>query len=306
MNTTGGSYLTTSAPSPSTTIPGGVSLLGDQPVLAVKIDNTSGARPRVGLDAADIVYVEPVEAGLTRLLAVFASKMPPEVGPIRSARESDATILGNYGRVAFAYSGASSISAAAIAKGPQVNVSMDSGGVGYRRERSRKAPYNVMGDTAALLTRAGGSSPAGDIGFHVGSADPSARAATTVSTAYSLARFLFTWDGARGRYVVSTDGRPEVTPAGAPITTATILVQMVRTRPSANRDVNGIATPVIEVVGTGAVRLLRGGQVTEGTWSRPTAADPTRLTGPSGAELTMAPGPLWVLLVPEGQSVTVG
>ena len=63
-------------------------LLGPGPVLAVKIDNTSPARPRIGVDAADIVYVEPVEAGLTRLLAIYASTLPPEVGPVRSARES--------------------------------------------------------------------------------------------------------------------------------------------------------------------------------------------------------------------------
>lgn len=106
----------------------GQPLLGSAPVLAVKIDNTSSARPRVGLDSADIVYVEPVEAGLTRLMAIYASAKPAEVGPIRSARESDVAVLANYGRVAFAYSGASTITAATLAGGRQVNVSMDSGG----------------------------------------------------------------------------------------------------------------------------------------------------------------------------------
>lgn len=117
------------------------------------------------MDAADIVYVEPVEAGLTRLLAIYASTLPPEVGPVRSARESDAVLLGNYGRVAFAFSGASPITTSEIVTGPQVNVSMDSGGAGYRRASDRKAPYNVVGTPAALVARAGGSVPAGDIGF---------------------------------------------------------------------------------------------------------------------------------------------
>lgn len=58
------------------------------PVLAVKIDNTSGARPRVGLTAADVVYVELVEGGLTRLLAIYASQLPAHVGPVRSARKN--------------------------------------------------------------------------------------------------------------------------------------------------------------------------------------------------------------------------
>src|SRR5262245_25594132 len=48
---------------------------GDK-VLAVKIDNVEAARPHTGLEKADIVYVEQVEAGLTRIMAVFASRLP--------------------------------------------------------------------------------------------------------------------------------------------------------------------------------------------------------------------------------------
>ena len=46
------------------------------PVLAVKIDNLAPARPQTGLTGADIVYVIPVEGGLSRMLAVFSSHVP--------------------------------------------------------------------------------------------------------------------------------------------------------------------------------------------------------------------------------------
>src|SRR5262249_31213179 len=55
-------------------------------VLAVKIDNIVYARPQTGLPDADIVYVLPVEGGLTRFLAIFSSHIPPVIGPVRSAR----------------------------------------------------------------------------------------------------------------------------------------------------------------------------------------------------------------------------
>jgi hypothetical protein len=42
------------------------------PVLAVKIDNIVYARPQTGLTDADIVYVLPVEGGLSRFLAIFS------------------------------------------------------------------------------------------------------------------------------------------------------------------------------------------------------------------------------------------
>jgi Protein of unknown function (DUF3048). len=76
------------------------------PVLAVKIDNLAPARPQTGLAGADIVYVLPVEGGLSRFLAVYSSHVPPVIGPVRSAREDDLELLRQFGRPAFAYSGA--------------------------------------------------------------------------------------------------------------------------------------------------------------------------------------------------------
>ena len=40
-------------------------------ILVVKIDDTKAAHPQIGLEQADIVYVEQVEAGLTRLAAIY-------------------------------------------------------------------------------------------------------------------------------------------------------------------------------------------------------------------------------------------
>ena len=155
------STTTTVTPTPT---PTGPSPLVGGPVLAVKIDNTSAARPRIGLDKADVVYVEPVEGGLTRLLAVFSRTMPAEVGPVRSGRESDVDLVANYGKVALAFSGSSSYTARILNRGAQVNLSFDQSRRGYRRDSSRPAPYNVIGDPKELLARAGGSVKPKDIG----------------------------------------------------------------------------------------------------------------------------------------------
>ena len=70
------------------------------PVLAVKIDNIKQARPPTGLRSADIVYALPVEGGLSRLMAVFSSRFPPGIGPVRSAREDDLELIRQFGRPA--------------------------------------------------------------------------------------------------------------------------------------------------------------------------------------------------------------
>jgi hypothetical protein len=79
------------------------------PVLFVKIDDTQVAHPQIGLDSADVTYIEQVEGGLTRLAAVFSNKLPALIGPVRSARISDIDLMANYGRVGLAYSGAQSL-----------------------------------------------------------------------------------------------------------------------------------------------------------------------------------------------------
>ncbi|MEO8162462.1 MAG: DUF3048 domain-containing protein, partial [Ilumatobacteraceae bacterium] len=62
--------------SPLSGLPGG----SDMPVVMVKLDNTGLARPHTGLIDADLVYVEQVEWGLTRLAAMYNRKFPKVVG----------------------------------------------------------------------------------------------------------------------------------------------------------------------------------------------------------------------------------
>ncbi|MGA1329828.1 MAG: DUF3048 domain-containing protein, partial [Candidatus Nanopelagicales bacterium] len=78
----------------------------NKPVLILKIDNVKQSRPHEGLAAADQIYVERIEGGYSRLVAVYATDIPASVGPIRSARPTDISILRQFGSPAFGYSGA--------------------------------------------------------------------------------------------------------------------------------------------------------------------------------------------------------
>src|SRR5580700_3456406 len=142
-----------------------VSSLG--PVLAVKIDNIVYARPQTGLIAADIVYVLPVEGGLTRFLAVFSSHFPPVIGPVRSARADDLQLLPQFGRPAFAFSGAQPQLQPVVEHSRIVNLYAGVVG-GYYRNDNRIAPYNLFGRTRQLLAEAKGASKARNIGFTFG------------------------------------------------------------------------------------------------------------------------------------------
>lgn len=299
---------TASSTAPSTSATAALPGLPSGTVLAVKIDNTAASRPRIGIDKAAVVYVEPVEGGLTRLLAVFSTgvgDLPGEVGPIRSARESDVTMLANWGRVAFAYSGGSAYTRGVVDRAELASVPYDASTRGYRRAGDRRAPYNVIGDSQALLTRAAVGPAAGDPGFRFGPAGPGGTPGTSVTTAWPAARVAFTWDGATGRYLLATDGRPDLVAGGAQLGAATVVVQEVTTHLSENRDVNGAQTPVVDLVGSGPVTVLRDGLAWRGQWSRAATGSATNFQI-DGQPIPMAFGPVWVLLVPAGQQVTVG
>ncbi|HEX2291142.1 MAG TPA: DUF3048 domain-containing protein, partial [Pseudonocardiaceae bacterium] len=142
------------------------------PVLTVKIDNARSARPQTGLTLADVVYVEPVEGGISRLLAVYQSQFPPVVGPVRSTRLTDLQLLANFGRPALAFSGAAAEIGALVAQAPVLDVSADEQPGSYRRDRTRRMPHNLYADTNLL--RQGGAPPR-DIGFRFGPTPPGGR-----------------------------------------------------------------------------------------------------------------------------------
>src|SRR5436190_2098283 len=123
-------------------------------VLAVKIDNVVLARPSTGLTRADIVYAIPVEGGLSRLLAIFSSHYPPVVGAVRSAREDDLQLLRQFGRPAFALSGATPRLLPHIRRTARI-VDLHAGTTrGYYRDLNRVAPYNLYAHTRQLLGQA--------------------------------------------------------------------------------------------------------------------------------------------------------
>jgi Protein of unknown function (DUF3048) N-terminal domain/Protein of unknown function (DUF3048) C-terminal domain len=264
-------------------------------VLAVKIDNITQARPQTGLGKADIVYVLPVEGGLSRILAIFSSSYPRVAGPVRSAREDDLELLAQFGRPAFAYSGATPVLLPYIHRHARI-VNLYAGTAsGYYRDPSRVAPYNLYARTRQLLAQAPGASTAHGIGFRFGPAPAGGRPATSESVAYPAASFTFTWSASKGRWLVSMDGTPAGTTDGGRLSAATVVIQHTIVRTSRFLEY-GSRPPYAESTGTGTAVVLRDGEAYSAHWSRPTADSGTTFTTAGGQPMTFARGPVWVIL----------
>jgi hypothetical protein len=274
--------------------PGRTTAAATGSVLAVKIDNSPRARPHTGLDSADVVYVEQVEGGLSRLMAVYASELPEAVGPVRSARESDLELLRQFERPTLAYSGAQSklnplIEGASLRAEPAGRTPG-----AYYRGTDRPAPHNLYLRPAELVPEAPGAS-ALTTGFSYGAAPAGGTADTSETVTYPSASFTFTWSAKSGRWLVDMDGSGATTTDGGRLAPATVVVQYVELRTSDFYDSLGNNTPFTETVGTGRAKVLRDGKAFDATWSRPTATDGTKFTTRDGGRLPFADGQVWVV-----------
>ncbi|MFE1904952.1 DUF3048 domain-containing protein [Streptomyces gardneri] len=296
---------TTPAPATTTPVPAGRSPLTGlparpAPVVAVKIDNVAAARPHTGLGAADLVYVEQVEGGVTRLLAVYSSHLPELTGPVRSARESDISLLAPFGRPVLAYSGAQSALNPLLDAAPLHLVTESTAPGAFRRSPDRAAPHNLYLRPERALATDPAARNAQDIGFRFGAAPPGGTPVDTSTVRFPAARYTFTWSAADRAWRVAMDGREARATDTGPLTPETVVVQRVTIRPSEFQDKFGSVSPYTETTGSGTALVLRDGRSYEARWSRPTADADTTFTTPDGAPLAFAPGQTWVVLAPRG------
>lgn len=282
--------------------PGTPSSLGPPPpgppgALAVKIDNVAEARPATGLSGAAAIYVELVEGGLTRLIAVYGDRRPDVVGPVRSARATDIEVLAQYGRPVFAYSGAAPELLPALHAAPLVDAAQAQSPAAYVRQGPRVAPHNLYVRPAALPAGAG---PFPGALFAANPAPGGGVPTTDRRVAFPAATYDFRWSAAAGRWLVTLDGTPFVSTEAGQLGAATVVVQrVVVTASDYPEDPTGARAPAAHTVGSGPVEVLRDGASFTGTWSRPTAGDPTVFRTSGGDPIPVAAGPIWVLLLPQ-------
>ncbi|MBC2900440.1 DUF3048 domain-containing protein [Streptomyces cupreus] len=264
-------------------------------VLAVKIDNIRRARPQTGIAAADIVYVEQVEGGLSRLMAVYATKLPKAVGPVRSARESDLELLRQFDEPTLAFSGAQRKLLPLIDKAPLNAQPPGETSGAYYRGTDKPAPHNLYLRPARLLSSAPGPGALTTTGFRYGAAPSGGTADTSETVRYPAASFTFSWSESRGRWLVSQDGAPTVQTDGKRLAPATVVVQYVKIRKSDYHDSNGNYTPYTETVGSGKAKVLRDGRAYDVGWKRATPTDGTEFTTEHGSPVNFAKGQVWVV-----------
>jgi len=273
----------------------------DGPVLVVKIDDTRLAHPQVGLKAADVVYIEQVEGGLTRLAAVYSSTIPDVVGPVRSARISDIELFSQFGKIAFSFSGAQSKLLPEIAAANLVDVgAMRFGPSFYSNDSSRIAPYAMMVQAKSLLAEGLERDPnisiSKPMGWTFDEKAPTNLKFSSVEISWPASRYSAIWSATENRWLLYFGDQPNLDSDGYHLGPKNIVIQIVSITDSIYKDKVGGVTPFSATIGNGRCYLLRDGGSTPCLWSRPSAESGTIFTDPAGATVAFSPGQSWFAL----------
>jgi hypothetical protein len=284
---------------PLTGLPYGFLQNPNRPALAVKIDGAPEAQPQVGLAVADVVYEEPVE-GLIRYIAIFQSKDPGDVGPIRSARPMDAELIQPLHGL-FAISGGIG---AFVSQVQDVAKVFLEGNEAYYRAGDRRAPHNLLAHAQGLWDQTDGQTAPAPL-WDFDPNPPTSSAVCGIDLAYFRAVTIhYALDVATGTWKRSINGDPQVAYPETPIAPSNIVIQLVDTEPTPFVDVTGSKVVKTIVVGGGDAYVMAGGKGYVGTWDRPDADQPAKYVDTAtGQPIKFQPGTTWVALLPKGSEL---
>lgn len=278
--------------------------LGSRRVLAVKIDDAPAVAVHPGLDRADVVVEMLVEGGLTRYMALFQSEVPATVGPVRSVRTSDFSLIGALGVPILAYSGGNPRTLADAQRLPAIVFPPDRADRGvYRRDSAIEAPHNLFLSPQAAWDRVIGAAapvspfanPRGEVAL------PGGVPAGGVEIRFSgVTDSTFGWDGVRNRWVRSQRGTVQRDGEGNPLGVDVVISLEVPYGVSPYDPRSPEARPI----GFGTGTLLAGGSAVPISWSRPDGLSPFTLFDAAGTPIVLPSGRSWLALVPAGAGRT--
>lgn len=278
-------------------------------VASIKIENSAASRPQSNLDMADVVYETLTEGGITRFNALYHSKAPEVVGPVRSARLSDIHIVPQYNAI-FAHVGGNTGVMNRIRSSGMDDMDQFFNPGPYWRSSDRPRPHNMYVSVPKLRQASiarGHEASQTLTGFSFDlMADESTPTIVQVTVPFAPGNSA-TWDYDAGlrAYARSINGRAHADRiSNRQYTANNVVVVWARTAATAKTDVTGSQTLDIELSGSGRVSVFRDGQRYDGNWQAGSSTPP-KFVADDGQLIRLAPGNTWVQVIPANVSITM-
>jgi DUF3048 family protein len=279
-----------------------------RPAVAVKIENSPQARPQSGLEAADLVFEERVEGGITRFLVIFHCGSTKKAGPVRSGRFDDPKLAKPYTRMLVA-SGSNAIVEREMRKQGMVYLDeIDTDGL-YRDPPGVLDIHSLFANVTSLRRDAVKrklKAPRADA-FEFGDVPEDAEDAKRVAINFVDSNTVaYRWRGGAWRRYEA--GAPFKAASGKAIAVPNVLIQQVRVDDSDTIvDSAGNPSPDIELANSrGQLLLFRDGRMIKGRWKMGKVGAPIDYRDADGDPLAFAQGPIWIELVPNKKGEVKG
>jgi hypothetical protein len=289
--------------------PGGI--VPARPALAVKIGNYPDDRPSAGLNQADVVFEEPIEGAITRLVAVFQCQVPALVGDARSARQPDVGILSQLSDPIFLHAGGIDPVLALLADAPITDENVLGGPAATTvvHPTGRDAPYSTFVEPHAAwaLEPSDTAPPSPLFSYKAGlpkEAVPGSGSRVHIPFS-SSSDVTWQWDASTSRYLRSYSDAPDILVDGTRTSSVNVVVMTVQTFTGPwVENSEGAHEVEVTAIGSGPLVVMEDGAAITGTWNRSSATEPATLTASNGVPITLQPGNTWEELVPDGIPVT--
>ncbi|MBI5090001.1 MAG: DUF3048 domain-containing protein [Actinobacteria bacterium] len=266
--------------------------------LIVKISNDKGARPQTGLNNADIVF-EAWGAGPTRFATVWHSRDEDFVGPIRSCREQDINLCGEFNGAVFACSGGNPGNIALLRASDMLLVT-EGKGPGWELDPKRKRPHKTHADTAQLRSNAGPerTGPAQQFRYR-GVGEPATAGEAMVGFDLQMQQVFVQWryDPATGTYLRLQDDKPHMLADGTQVSTENVVIMWT----DYGQSTTDGRSPAGASTGSNPAQVFTGGRAISGTWSRADRLQPFAFTADDGSPILLTPGRTFIELASSGK-----
>ena len=285
-------------------------------VIAFKIDNNIKARPQSGLQEADAVHEILVEGGMTRFLAFFYDNTSKYLGPIRSARPTDPTMVRPYGGT-LVVSGATAGLIPSIRELGVPVLEEQSSPVMFRIS-SRNAPHNLYADTELVRQRIEdrgfyflqpGPGPLYPFGLNQNNWNDGADKITIKYSEFTTV--IWKLDGDMySRFIIDNYSDNKEATAHNFISQDGNYTDILKTETIVVIQgplYKDKATTLLSVltVGVGNAYVFNQGKYIEGSWRRGDITEPFVLTDINGNDIEVPPSTQWVHILPNEGLVSV-
>ena len=258
--------------------------------VAFMIDNSSDARPSVGIENASLVYETIAEGSITRQLAIFdPANMPDIIGPIRSLRPYYLAWAKEVGAIVVHVGGSPE---ALLQVTNEYNINEFFSGQFFWRDKSRSAPHNVFTSNENIKSAVqlyDYPTTTDILSWAYATTSPVfATKADRFSVDFSIDEYRVDWeyDAEKGLYNRTVDGILE------DVLVKNVIVQVVDVQ-----VLDAELRRLLDLTGSDVAWVMRDGTVTIGHWIKGTKDKRTMFIDSEGNDISIAPGMTWVQVI---------